>query len=493
MTKYLFIVLALVFNTTISRSQTQPEKPNTVIQNAGESLLTFSKLRHAAFSFYVKDLNSGAIVADVNGDMSIPSASTMKLVTTATALQLLGSGYRFKTSLMHSGEIDSSGTLNGDLYIIGGGDPTLGSRYFTKYGEERDFLYEWADTLKARGIKRINGRVIADGSLYGYQGMPSGWVWGDMGNYYGAGPAGLTIFDNLCTFHFETGEQEGDSTILTCITPHVPGIHVKNYVTSANSSKDNAYVYGAPWSYDWFVQGSIPKQKDDFEVKASMPDPELVAALELDYALEQSGIDVAYSVTTMRELTKDDPFEKPELTELYEHHSPYLSTIINVTNRRSINLFAEHILCQISVERSGYGSTYNGAMICMGYWRDKIGATALNMTDGSGLSRSNSVSSKFLVDMLSYMKRTKNYDRLETSMALAGKRGTMSGMCRGTSASGRVYGKSGTMTRIKSYAGYVHSTSGKLLAYSMIINNHNCSNSQIRKYFEKLMVKMAVY
>src|SRR5690606_5948853 len=124
----------------------------------------------------------------------------------------------------------------------------------------------------------------------------SGWVWGDMGNYYGAGPAGLTIFDNLCVLHFKTGKNEGDPTELTCITPHVPGLNVINYVVSANSDKDNAYVYGAPWSYDWFVQGSIPKNKEDFDVKASMPDPELVAALEFDYALEQRGIDVQYAV-----------------------------------------------------------------------------------------------------------------------------------------------------------------------------------------------------
>jgi D-alanyl-D-alanine carboxypeptidase/D-alanyl-D-alanine-endopeptidase (penicillin-binding protein 4) len=482
------------FSSSIALGQESIERPNTSLQNAAESMQEFSKLKHAAFSFYVKDMGSGAVYADHNGNISIPSASTMKLVTTATAFQLLGSGYRFKTRIMYSGEIDSLGTLHGDLYLVGGGDPTLGSRYFTKHGEERDFLYEWADSLYALGIRKVDGHVIADGSLYKYDGIPSGWVWGDMGNYYGAGPAGLTIFDNLCTFHFETGDNEGDSTRLTCITPHVPGIRVQNYVTSANSKKDNAYVYGAPWSYDWYVRGSIPKQRDDFKVKASMPDPELVAGLEFDYALEQTGIDVEYAVLTMRELlNQDQPFQKPELKELITHKSPYLSTIVNVTNQKSINLFAEHILCQISVDRSGYGSTYNGALICNNYWNNKVGAAALNMTDGSGLSRSNSVSAKFLVDMLVYMNKSKNAGRFKKSMAVAGKKGTMAGMCKGTSAVGRVYGKSGTMTRVKSYAGYVDSKSGKKLAYAMIINNHNCTNYQIRKYFENLMIKMAVY
>ncbi|MEX1003153.1 MAG: D-alanyl-D-alanine carboxypeptidase/D-alanyl-D-alanine-endopeptidase [Crocinitomicaceae bacterium] len=491
--KYLILSVLLMISTLHGKCQDSYQKPLTLVQSTAENLMNYSVLKHAAFSFYVQDMSTGEVIADYNGDMSITSASTMKLVTTATALQYLGSAYRFKTQLMHSGVVDSSGTLHGDLYIIGGGDPTLGSRYFTRYGEERDFLYQWVDSISAYGIQKINGRIIADGSLYHYDGPPSGWVWGDMGNYYGAGPSGLTIFDNLCTFHFKTGENEGDATQLTCISPYIPGIHVVNYVTSANSSQDNAYVYGAPWSYDWFVRGSIPKNKDDFKVKASIPDPEMVAALELDYALEQKGIDVLFSSTTMRELNKDEAFEKPELSAIYEHTSPYLSTITNVTNQRSINLFAEHLLCQISVKQSGYGSTYNGALICMNYWSGKIGAAALNMTDGSGLSRSNSVSAKFLVDMLTYMHKSGNGSRLKKSMAIAGKQGTMASMCKGTAAAGRVYGKSGTMTRVKSYAGYADSKSGKKLAYAMIINNYTCSNTQMRKYFEQLLVKLAIY
>lgn len=491
--KHLFIILFTGFFVQNSISQDVDLKPQNSVQSKADELMGFKTLKNSAFSFYVKDMNSGAVVADYNANMSIPSASTMKLVSTATALQLVGSGYRFKTRIMYSGEIDSSGTLNGDLYLVGGGDPTLGSKYFNKEGHQSDFLQEWADTLKAIGLLKVNGRVIADGSVYSYQGAPSGWIWGDMGNYYGAGPAGLTIFDNLCIYHFETGPNSGDSTKLTCTTPYIPGINIRNYVIAADSKKDNAYVYGAPWSTDWFVRGSIPKGEDDFQVKASIPDPELVAGIELDFILEQNGIDILYAPQTMRELTLESPFKKPELKLLYEHSSPSLLSVINITNRSSINLFAEHILCQISVKRAGYGSTYNGALACEKYWAGKIGGGGLNMTDGSGLSRSNSVSAKFLVDMLTFMHKQNTGSSLKNSMAVAGKSGTMSSMCRGTAAAGRVYGKSGTMTRIKSYAGYVDSKSGKKLSYAMIINNHTCSNTQIKKYFEALMVKMATY
>lgn len=444
---------------------------------------------------YVLNLGSGNSVADINGEMSIPAASTMKLVTTATATQILGRGYRFKTKIMYSGELDTlSGTLNGDLYIVGGGDPTLGSKYYNKEGHEADFLYEWADSIKSYGIKQINGRVIGDGSLYKYDGVPSGWVWGDIGNYYGAGPSGLTIFDNMCKLHFKTGKSAGDSTHIHCITPYIPNLNVINYVFAANGNSDNAYVYGAPYSNDWFVMGSIPKNEEDFAVKASIPDPEYVAAVELDRVLGERGIKVSYAPTTIREAQKKYPhFQKPELEEVLVHKSPTLSSIMELVNQRSINLFAEHLLCQISVKHSGYGSTSNGTLICQEFWQNKVDATGLFMTDGSGLSRSNAVSAKFLVDLLSYMSNTKGFESFKESLALAGKRGTMAGIGRGTAAEGRVFGKSGTMTRMKAYAGYVDTSTGKKLAYAMIVNNYNCSTSDVTKYLKAIMVKMATY
>ncbi len=486
------IFLVLLFN-TVSAQTTESLKSINSVQSYADELMTKESLKQAAFSFYVKNISTGKLVADYNGQTSIPSASTMKLVTTATATQYLGRGYRFKTKLMYTGEIDSiTGVLNGDLYLIGGGDPTLGSRYYNKEGKQRDFLKKWADSIANFGITAINGRVVADGSKYKYNGVPSGWVWGDLGNYYGAGPSGLTIFDNMCRLEFETGQNKGDSTNIICIKPYIPGLKIQNKVTAADSKKDNAYVYGAPYSLDWFVQGSLPKAKESFHVKASIPDPEYIAAIELDQALSERGIKITYAATTQRELEKLGANEKPEMNLILSHSSPSLASIMNLINQKSINLFAEHVLCEISYKRSGYGSTYNGALYCMNYWKSKIGG-GLFMSDGSGLSRSNAVSAKFLVELLSYMHKTKSSEKFKKSLAIAGKKGTMASIGKGTSAAGRVYGKSGTMTRVKSYAGYVDTKTGKKLAYAMIINNHACSNSQMKKYFQYLMVKMANY
>jgi D-alanyl-D-alanine carboxypeptidase/D-alanyl-D-alanine-endopeptidase (penicillin-binding protein 4) len=487
---FVFIIGATFSIVAQDSPQTKPVNP---IQSYAEQLMQKSSMDQAAFSFYVKDMETGDLVADYNGQMSLPSASTMKLVSTATAMRYLGNSYRFKTQLMYSGELDTlTGELKGDLYIIGGGDPTLGSKYYTKNGEERSFLYAWADSIKQFGIRSISGRVIADASAFNYDGVPTGWVWGDLGNYYGAGPSGLTIFDNMCKISFNTGENAGDSTTITCINPFIPGLKIQNNVFSANSSRDNAYVYGAPYSLDWFVQGSIPKGKDEFIVKASIPDPEYLFAIELDQVLQERGIKTKFAPTSNRQLNKNKPFKRPELRQILTHDSPSLLSIIGLTNERSVNLFAEHILCAIALKRYGKGSTYQGANYCMEYWDDKAG-NGLFMTDGSGLSRSNGVSARFLVNLLTHMHKSSAASSFKSTLAIAGKKGTMSSIGRGTSAAGRVYGKSGTISRIKSYAGYVDTKTGKKLAYAMIINNFACSSSELKKYFQYLMVKMALY
>lgn len=468
----------------------QAINPSNSIQNYAETIRSFPGVEQAPFSFYVKNLDNGKIVADINGGMSIPAASTMKLVTTATAIKILGAKHRFKTKIAYTGTIDSiNKTLNGDIVIIGGGDPTLGSKYFTDEGQENSIMISWADSILAYGIQHINGKVIADGSAYRYLGAPSGWVWSDLGNYYGAGPNGLTIYDNILKLHYNT---KGIGTIakLFCSEPYIPNLQISSSVTAAKSRRDNAYVFGAPYSLDWFVTGSLPQNKENFIVKAANPDPELTFAHVFNSILQHKGISIAYYPQTERNLLKNENYKTQKRTILFTHYSPKISQIINLTNQYSINLFAEHLLCEISHKRDGFGSTYNGALIAKAYWGSKFNAKSLIMTDGSGLSRSNAVSAKFYINLLNAMKGSTTFKK---SLAIAGKKGTMASIGRKTSAHGRVIGKSGTMSKMKAYAGYVNTKTGKNLAYAMIINNYTCPTSKIKSYFQTLMIKMAEY
>ena len=193
------ILLGVVLNAQTSKD----------VRLAIQKMAADKDLKNASISFYAYDLDSNIVVAGLGENKSLVPASTMKLITTATALELLGPGKRFSTSIKYSGEIDSNCVLNGDIYIVGGGDPCLGSERFSEhYG---NFINKWANEIIKLGIDSINGRVIGDASVFSDQMIPSTWIWADLGNYYGAGPCGLSIYENKYKLELKSGKR-GDST-----------------------------------------------------------------------------------------------------------------------------------------------------------------------------------------------------------------------------------------------------------------------------------------
>lgn len=192
-------------------SQTVQDVRNEAVKFAADN-----DLKNASISFYAIDLTTNQVIAGLSPDMSLVPASTTKLITTASALEILGENTRFSTQILYTGTIDTlCKVLNGNIIIKGGGDPCLGAdRYSRHYG---DFIKNWALKIKALGIDSINGRVIGDASCFTYQTTPSTWIWGDLGNYYGASPSGLSIYDNMCKVEFESGRKNGDSTFITCV------------------------------------------------------------------------------------------------------------------------------------------------------------------------------------------------------------------------------------------------------------------------------------
>ncbi len=466
---------------------------NNKVQSALDAFAEQVAGEGAAISFKAVNLESGNIVAQYNKDMKLPTASIMKLFTSALAFEELGKYYRPSTRFYMDGELDSNGVLHGNLWIRGGGDPSLGSRYFTKRGNERAFLYEMVDSLIANGIKQINGNVIADGSAFGYYGAPEGWTWGDMGNYYGAGPNGCTVFDNMTYFDFATSSKLNDSTVIACFDPHIEGMSVYNKVTTSKIQKDNAYIFGAPYLYDRMVSGTLPFGKESFEVKGSIPDPEWLLAQELTYELNQK-IEVQGRPMSYRQLIYN-VVQLPDYSNkslVYTHYGKMLSTIADLVNMRSVNLFAEHLLCWVGLNRTGSGSTESSALYAMNYWNNKLNQTVY-ISDGSGLSRKNAASASDFCELLKYMEKAKTFEDFKSTLPVAGKTGTLASVCRGQAGSGRIHAKSGTMTRIKAYSGFVYSSTGRKLAFCIIVNNHTIPNFQLVKKMETIFNAMASY
>ncbi len=482
--RILFSILTLVLGVGIN-AQTSKD-----VRLAIQKMAADKELKNASISFYAYDLDSNKIVAGLGANKSLVPASTMKLVTTATSLELLGPGKRFSTSIKYSGEIDSNCILNGNIYVVGGGDPCLGSERVSKhYG---NFIAKWANEIIKLGIDSINGRVIGDASIFSDQMIPSTWIWADLGNYYGAGACGLSIYENKCKLELESGKR-GDSTEITCVYPYIPNLNFKNYVKGMITHKDQSYIFGGPYQEERSIKGGIPINSKNFMVKGSIPDPAYLTAFQLDMELREQGIKLANPSTTIRKIKLNNKVvEKVKKHNIITKYSPKLIDIVRLTNFHSINLYAEHLINQIGRYKYKSGDTGSGTQATTLFWKDNdLDTEGMYVYDGSGLSRFNSITAKHLVGILKHMKLSKNKDLFASSLPVSGKSGTMRNMCKGTVASGKVRAKSGTMTRVKSYAGYVTTKNKKNIAFALIVNNFNCSSFQMKKKIEKIMIKLA--
>ena len=485
------ITLLILFICLIAAVQAQ-HKTNS-IDVAISALAKDFSLKNASISFVVKDLDSSVIISDYNPNLSLPSASTMKVVTTAAALDILGSYLKFETKIMYDGYIDSNNVLQGNIYIKGGGDPTLGSKYFKeKYGL---FLSSWVDQIAKLGIDSIAGSVIGDASLFSDEYVASTWCWGDIGNYYGAGVSGLTIYDNTLEFEFSSGPLAHDSTFVDCFYPYSPDLIIDNKVKASNTKKDLAYIYGGPNNPTRTITGTIPKGQVGYSVKGSTHEPAYVTAFELESALWEYGVSVGGNATTIRRMKSSGNYFASERKAIFITKSPTVGQIVYWTNLISNNLYAEHLLKHIGVKKYGDGSVFSSTLAVTKYWSSKgIDMTGFYMNDGSGLSRSNAITASQLVEVLAYMKLKSKYSKsFLSSLPVAGKTGTLRSIGKKTKIAGNLKAKSGTMTRIKSYAGYVKSASGRNLAFAIVVNNHNCTSFQIKKKLEIVMVALGNY
>ena len=478
-----------------------------------EQLKSDTDLAHATWSVCVKDIKKDSLIAEHNSNATLVPASTMKIITTASALAILGNMYKYETYLEYDGKLDSAkGILRGNLYIKGNGDPTLGSEAFKKKSDTVPLTDLWAKIIAEKGIKKIDGAIMADATAFEDEIVPYSWIWGDMGNYYGAGACGLNFADNKFTLYFKSGIKKGDSTFITKISPDIPGMKIFNQAITKGYS-DNAYIYGAPYSLVRYVKGTIPANKKDYEVDGSAPDPPLHCAQALDSSLRKSGILISKKPTTIRNyLPPADEFTttadsaasppSPLLEErgargvrrrIYIHTSHTLEKIVYETNLQSNNLFAEALLKTIALKKTKFGEDQTGIDIIYNYWKQKgVDLKGFYMADGCGLSRFNAVSTKQQVDILSAIKKDSVlFKKFYDCLPIAGKSGSLGKLCKGTVAENNLRAKSGYMTRVRSYAGYVTNKKGTLLAFSIIVNNYDCTPAQMKEKLEKLMVAIA--
>jgi D-alanyl-D-alanine carboxypeptidase/D-alanyl-D-alanine-endopeptidase (penicillin-binding protein 4) len=452
-----------------------------------------SGLETALIGICVKQAD-GTKLAGYNENVLLSPASCQKLVTTSTALLILGPEFQFKTLLQYDGVFDAgTGTLKGNVYLKGGGDPTLGSEKFSSTVLD-SLLYKLLNKIKTLGVKKIEGRVIGDDDIFESVMAPGTWDWGDIGQYYGAGPCGLTISDNMVYYSLKSG-NEGTGTQFVKMTPYVPQLTIINDVKSgANKSGDDSFIFGSEYSNYRHMVGTVSGNENEFKIKGSIPDPAWFAAYVLDSTLKANGITVTKQPTTTRLLRESQTSytASDSRTKIGTLYSPVLKNIIKQINVYSNNLYAEQLHKYISYQQNGVGTNISSNELVQTYWVNKgLAKNSLIPVDGSGLSRSNAITAQALTDLLVMMKTEKYAEDFLSSLPVAGKNGTLASVGKGTFIENNYYGKSGSMTRVRAYSGYVKSKTGKDLVFAILLNNYTCKSAEVRKICEEIMVKIA--
>ena len=446
-------------------------------QDALDNFFKNPLLENANISLLVKDLNTNQTVYQFCYKNSVTPASTMKLVTTATALEMLGPDFCFKTTLAIDGEITKDSILLGNLFINGGGDPTLGS---VKTGDA-DFLTKWVQAVTKAGIKKITGQIIADAGIFDDEGVNPHWTWEDIGNYYAAGAYGIAYLDNTCKVILHSGKEDTTPEILRTM-PEIKGLAFENQLKSTKINYDSAYFYGAPHSNFRIIRGEIPANRPEFIVKCDIPNPGLLLAEHFQTKLMQSGVSVSQNPTDIIPLNHKSK-------EIYTYLSPTLSQIITETNIHSNNFYAEQIFRYLGLSNN---STSNQAIKNIkSFWKSKgLPVEELFQLDGCGLSPADAVSANFLVDLLIFMNKSPNKDLFLNSLPVAGESGTLSNFLKNTNLKGKVHAKSGTITRVKSYAGYLK-TKNKKLVFALLVNNANGGSKEVTRKIEEFLLEIA--
>lgn len=436
---------------------------NTKLANAYNKLVNDPQAKYASTSLCVLDARTGETIFAKNEQLGLATASTLKTITAATAFSLLGADFRYETKLAYSGKINSQGVLQGDLIVIGSGDPTFGSERYPETQPEK-ILSTFASAIKQKGIKKIEGRIVADDLLFGTQTLPEGWIWQDIGNYFGAGSGSLAWRENQFDIFLKPGANVNDDAIVTKTDPEIPYLKIVNELkTGPYGSGDNAYAFLPPFADVAYLRGSWGVDIAKKSISVALPDAAYELARQLDIQLKEQQITVSEPPTTTRRLAIDKQQISKQTFPIYSHYSPNLEQLIYWFQKKSINLYGEQLLKTIALKSNKIPSTQNGATAEINFWANKgFDKNALNIIDGSGLSPATRVNTLTMAKIMFWAQRQPWFSAYLKSFP------EYNGMTI----------KSGTINNVSAFAGYYFSGTKK---YVVVININNYSGAAINK------------
>jgi len=449
--------LSVCFICLMSVYFTQAQDLTKRLNDALKKMETDPQLKHAVMSFYVADSKTGKLVCERNSQVGLAPASCQKVITSVAAFDLLGQDYRYKTVLSYDGGIEN-GVLKGNLHITGSGDPTLGS---WRWSSTREILVleNWISVIKKAGIRSIEGIIIADNSGWSTATIPDGWIWQDIGNYYGAGASWLNWRENQYDIVLRSGKTPGELCSIISISPKLfKSSFICEVKAGEKGSGDNAYIYLPVDSSTAYVRGTIPTGETAFTISGSFPNSSNQLTSTLSVAINGAGVKmVPQAGKTGNALTSN-------LIPLFTNMSPSFDSINYWFLKKSINLYGEALMKTIAFEKDGFGSTERGVEIVKYFWSQRgIEKSAINIFDGSGLAPQNRVTTEALVKVMQYARSRPWFIAFYKSLP------EINGITM----------KSGSIGGARSYTGYVRSKDGTEYTFAIIVNNYDGNTSEV--------------
>ena len=434
---FLSLFLLVVFNL---EAQTVSSK----ISKAYAAFEKDSQLKNSIASLHIIDAKTGKVVFSKNASIGLAPASTQKIITSATAYELLGKEFRYVTEFGFS----TNSNAPADLFITASGDPTLGSWRWKNHSED-SVLSRIIRSIKTKGINSI-GNILVKDKGWESELIPDGWIWQDVGNYYGAGAEVLNWRENQYDLFLKSGITRGDKVVVTGTKPVIKDYSFHSFVRSASKGTgDQSYIYLPLGNTVIQVRGTIPVDEEKFVISGSFPSPRKQFIGTLVDSLRNSGITVS---------DKNGLIDDGSIEILHSERSPVLDSIIYWFLKKSINLYGEALVKTIAANSGEKAGISDGVKKLKNFWSGKgLAKTELNMMDGSGLSPLNRVTTHAQVFVLQYARNKDWFKGYFDAFP------EFNGMKM----------KSGTISGAKSFCGYHTSKSGQAYIFSFIVNNYN--------------------
>ena len=457
------------------------------LQRDISTILAAPALERSYWGVLVKSLKSDDTLYALNADKLLMPGSAMKVVTLAAAAERLGWDYTFETRIEASGPIDG-GVLNGDLVVSGSGDPSIVDRD----GMAARLFDNWAETLRANGVRVVNGRIVGDDNAFDDDGLGAGWMWDDLADGFAASVGALQFNENTVRVTVTPGATVGATPALG-VAPAGSNLSIRNLLTT--TAANTAAVFQArrlPGSAVLELRGTVPLGAGVSAHTVSVDNPTLFFVNALRDALAARGIDVRGPAVDIDDLV--DPPALDRVTPLVTYRSPPLSTLATIMMKLSQNLYAETLLKALGAS-TGTPSFEAGLTLTRTMLQDwGVSPAALIQLDGSGQSRYNYVTPDALVTILMHVDRD---DRLrgpyEASLPVAGRDGTLALRMKGTPAEGNARAKTGTLANVRGLAGYVSTADGEPLVYCILANNFDATPDTITRASDAIVVRLAQF